>query len=403
MKTLLLALVPALALAQSPQPTSQRYGALLIPMDRGAEVSAPRLEGWMQEALAEFPGAKVKKTDELFGMPGDEAAEASLQRAERGFGESQKAFGSSDPEDAERKLRATLKEYGNAAGAMKACGNYCEALVMYAAVLQKRGDTEEARSALLDLLALDPTREIDPKKFGRDVITLRSQVATSRSALFRGSAELKSRPSGARVYLDGDFKGFTPLRIAALPVGKHLLRVERPGFKAYGQLIEVTPDDIEVQAELSPTAAWKSWDGEMDKVAQDAARGSGPALVQAGKSFGLDRAIIGTVKELNDTGATEINAGLFDLRTGKRLSQRRVVYQGDEYGQLQSEVTRLVNHLLNHTAVAAERESSARAKDPLDRTSGTEEWTGEDRGGRATTKKKTKGDPLNAVNGMEDW
>ena len=297
MKTLLLALLPALALAKAPPPPSSgRISVLLIPMDRGAEATAPRLEGWMMEALTEFPGAQVKKTDELFGIAGNAEAEASLQRAERGFSESEKAFAETDAEDAERKLRATLKEYGNAAGAMKECGNYCEALVMYASVLHKRGDTEEAKLVLLDLLALEPTKEIDAKKMGREVINLRAQVAQSRSALFRGSAEIKTRPAGARVYLDGEFKGHSPIKLTTLPVGKHLLRLERPGFRQHGQFIEVTPDDIEVQADLQPTDGWKQWDAQMDKVAQDAARGSGQALTSAGQSFGLDRAIIGTVK-----------------------------------------------------------------------------------------------------------
>ncbi len=141
----------------------------------------------------------------------------------------------------------------------------------------------------------------------------------------------------------------------------------------------------------------------MDKVAQDAARGSGEALTAAGRSFGLDRAIIGTVKEVGDSGATELSVGLFDLRQGRRISSRRVVYQGDEYGQLQSEVGRLVNHLLNQTAAAAQSETQSRAKDPLNRVSGMEEWTGEDKGGRTTQKRKKKGDPLNTVNGMEEW
>lgn len=403
MRTLLFVLLPAIALAQAPKASQGgRISVLLIPMDRGAEATAPRLESWMMEALTEFPGAQVKKTDEMFGIASNADAEASLQRAERGFQESEKAFSSSDTEDAERKLRATLKEFQSAAGAMKDCGSYCEALVMYAAVLQKRGDTEEAKLVLLDLMALDPTREIDVKKMGREVINLRAQVAQSRSAQFRGAAEIRSRPAGARVFLNGEFKGYSPVRLSTLPVGKHLLRLERPGFRQHGQFIEVTPDDIEIQADLQATDSWKAWDAQMDKVAQDASRGSGPSLVEAGKTFSLDRAIIGTVKEVGDTGATELSVGLFDLTKGKRVSSRRVVYQGDEYGQLRHEVGRLVNQLLNHTSAAANAETSNKAKDPLDRVSGMEEWTGEDKGGKTTTRKK-KGDPLNGVNGMEDW
>ena len=398
MRRLLLAtILPALAFA-APPPTQSRTSVLLIPMDQGAEASAVKLEAYMVEALEAFPAAKVKKSDELFGLPGDEEAEASLRRAEKGYAESRRAFEAKEYEDAERKLRATLKEYQRAAGALKACDHYCDAIAMYAAVMQKRGDTEEAKLALLDLIALSPTYEIDVKRMGRELVSLRSQVATSRSAQFRGSAIIRTRPSGARVYLDGEFKGYSPVTIHTLPVGKHLLAVERPGFYRHGQVIEVTPDDVEVAAELEPTKQWKAWDGQMDKVAADAAKGQGASLSQVGRMLALDRALIGTLKEVSDQG-TEVSLGVFDLRTGKQLASRRAVYQGDEYGQLKNEVGRLVTALLNSVDRPKE---VPRSSDPLDHTSGMEEWSGEDRGGR-NQKVDSSGDPLDSISGMEDW
>ena len=114
----------------------------------------------------------------------------------------------------------------------------------------------------------------------------------------------------------------------------------------------------------------------------------------------LDRAVIGTLKEVDENGATEVSVGVFDLRSGKRLSSRKVVYQGDEYGQLKNEVGRLVNALLN--AADGPKETAVRSSDPLDRTNGMEDWSGEDKGGKVQ-KKKGAGDPLDGVSGMEDW
>lgn len=399
MKLALLALIPAVAFAASP-PSHARTSVLLIPMDQSAEASSLKMETWMEEALEQFPNAQVRRSDELFGLPADEEAEASLKRAEQGFAESSKSFHDGDPEDTERKLRATLKEFPHAAGAMKQCGHYCDAIALYAALMQKRGDTEEAKLALIDLLALEPTYELDAKKLGHDLLTLRSQVATSRSAALRGNAVIKTRPAGARVYVDGEFKGFAPLTVSTLPIGKHLLRIERPGFKRYGAVMEVTPDDVEVAAQLQPTQAWRSWDAQMDKVAQEAARGQGTTLTAVGKTLALDRAVIGTVKSAGDTGETEITVGVFDLKAGRRLATRRVVYQGDEYGQLRNEVGRLVNALL--VSVDQPKEKASRSADPLDSASGMEDWSGEDRGGKVS-KQKGNGDPLDGVNGTEDW
>ena len=53
-------------------------------------------------------------------MPADDEAQASLKRGSKGLEESLAAYEAKDYEDAERKLRATLKELQGAVGAMSA-------------------------------------------------------------------------------------------------------------------------------------------------------------------------------------------------------------------------------------------------------------------------------------------
>jgi hypothetical protein len=396
-----LALVSTLVLS-SPAPTTKRTGILLIPMDKGAESQIVKLESFMLEALEQFPSAVVKKTDELLGLPPDDEAEAALKRAEGGFHEGKAAFEAREWEDAERKLRADIKEFYKASAAMKGCGDLCEAMAMYAASLQQRGDQEEAKLTLIDLIALSPTFEFDAKKFSHEFLVLRTQVATGHTAALRGSVSVKSRPEGARVYVDGEFQGFAPAAIAALPVGRHFLRVERPGFKVYGQMMEVSPEDSEVLAELKPTSQYKTYDAQLDKVAAEVTRDQGgTAIAGTGKALGLDRAFLGTVKEINESGGLEVLLGLFDMKSGRRIVWKKVVYQGDEYGQLKSEIGRLVNGLYNSAEGGAEK--VAKSSDPLDGHHGMEEWGSEDKGKKGSQPKKKAKDPLDGVNGTEDW
>jgi hypothetical protein len=403
MKALVLALLPAVALA-APPPTGRKISALLIPMDQGAEATCVKLETYMNEALEQFSGFTVRKPEELFGMPADDEAEASLKRGSQGLKESLAAYQARDHEDAERKLRATLKELRLAAGAMSACTELCEATALYAAVLYEKGDIEEAKLNLIDLMALNPTFEMSPKRFGRSIIALRAQVATSRSAALRGSATVKSRPAGARVYVDGEFQGYTPVTVSTMQVGKHLLRLDRPGFRQHGELLEVTPDDVEVTAELTPTTRYKKYDAQLDKVAGEIVKtGPSPAAAAMGKALGIDKGLVGTIKDLGPNG-TEVVVGFFDLQSGKKLASRRVVLQGDEFGQEKAEMVRLVNYLINNGLGGGEKKT--KSSDPLDNRHGMEDWNAEDQGGRRSvseSKSKRKGDPLDTVSGTEDW
>lgn len=403
MKALVLtALLPAVALA-APPPTARRISALLIPMDQGAEASTVKLETFMNEALEQFSGFEVKKPEMLFGMPADDEAQASLKRGSKGLEESVAAYDAKDYEDAERKLRATLKEFQGAVGAMSSCAELCEATALYSAVLTQRGDTEEAKLTLIDLMALNPTFELNPKRYNRDVISLRASVATSRTSVMRGSANVKSRPAGARVYVDGEFQGYTPLTVGPMQVGKHMLRLDRPGFRQHGELMEVTPDDVEVTAELTPTSNYKKYDAQVDKVAGEIIKAQqSPAAAAMGKSLSIDRGLLGTVKDLGPNG-TELVVGFFDMQSGKKLASRRIVLQGDEYGQAKAEMSRLVNYLVNNGLGGGEKK--VKASDPLENRHGMEEWNSEDQGGRRTVseKKGKAGDPLDGVNGTEDW
>ena len=402
MKALSLALVllPALALSSSPPPG--RISALLIPMDPSSESSGVQMESYLNDALGNFPSYSVRKPRDLFGLPDDPSAQASFQRAKKGYEESVKAFEAREYEDAERKVRATLKEVQGSVAAMPSCFPLCDALALHGAILQLRGDVEEAKLLLIDLMALNPTFEMNPKRFSRDFIGLRVQVATSRTSQLRGTATFKSRPAGARVFVDGEAVGYTPVTLPALPVGKHLVRMERPGFRQFGQIAEVTPDDTEVSAALVPTATYKAYDVQLDKVVGDVSRPSDKpanAVVALGKSLGLDRTLLGTVRVIPEKG-TELAVGLYDVKSGKRLGSRRLVLQGDEYGQLKLEMERVVNQLIN-----TEGEKVIRAKDPLEGRSGAEDWSAEDRGGqqRQSEKKRSTDDPLDSMSGTEDW
>ncbi|NOK22917.1 PEGA domain-containing protein [Corallococcus carmarthensis] len=402
MKALPLALVLLPALALSSSPPAGRISALLIPMDPSSESSGVQMESYMNDALGNFASYSVRKPRDLFGLPDDPAAQASFQRAKKGYEESVKAFEARDYEDSERKVRATLKELEGSVASMTSCFPLCDALALHGAILQLRGDVEEAKLLLIDLMALNPTFELNPKRFSRDFISLRVQVATSRTSQLRGSATFKSRPAGARVYVDGEVVGYTPLTLPTLPVGKHLVRMERPGFRQFGQIAEVTPDDVDVVAALVPTATYKAYDAQLDKVVPDVSRASDKpanAVVSLGKSLSLDRAMVGTVRVIPERG-TELAVGLFDVKSGKRLGSRKLVLQGDEYGQLKSEMERVVNQLIN-----TEGEQVIKKSDPLDNRNGAEDWGSEDRGGnsRQSVKKHSGDDPLDNVSGTEDW
>jgi hypothetical protein len=381
----------------------QRLSALVLPMDEGVETLTLKIENYANESLREYASFKVRTSDELFGLPNDKEGEASLQRAKLGLDESKESFAGKAYAEAEPKIRATIKELTKAAPVIRSPKPLCEALAMYGAVLQARGDNEEAKLQVLDLVSLCPVYEVDTKIFPPEFKAFRDLVASGRTAQFRGSVTVRTKPAGARVYLNGDFAGFTPMTLQTLPIGKALVRLERPGFFSSGALVDVTGDDSELVRSLVPTQAFASYDELSDKLASEVMRDrGGAAMVRTAGSLRIDRAVVAVLKEVPGTTNTDIHLSYVDLKSGRRLAMRKAVVQGDEFGQLKGEIGRMVNALVNSASSPSERIISS---DPLDKRSGSEEWNAEDRGGKSTAKEKKRSgkDPLDGVDGTEGW
>ena len=66
-----------------------------------------------------------------------------------------------------------------------------------------------------------------------------------------GSIQVDSRPDGARVILDGQLVGTTPIVVPDVASGTHRVRVERDGYQAWVTTVDVPPSDqVRVAASL---------------------------------------------------------------------------------------------------------------------------------------------------------
>jgi len=397
----LLLLLPTLALAA---PAPQRAAALLRAEDAQAEAWVPRMEAQLARALGLYEALQVRSPEALHGLTVEPAAQAALERARQAYAQALAHFEGQRPAPALARVRASLEEARGALAALRGCAPLCDATALHAALLLDRGELEEAKRTLLDLMALDPTFALSAKRYSRELRALRGQVGTSHAAAMRGSAGVVSEPAGARVYLDGEPLGYAPVAIPALAVGAHLLRLERPGFRVEGRLLQASADEQLLSVPLVPLPGYAAARAQLETAVRTLATDApSPAAVALGKRLGLERALLGSVRTLPGGESVELVLGLYALEEGRRLAVRKLKLQREELGQLGAELERLVNHLFAAAAGAAPR--AARSGDPLEHTQGTEEWSGEDRGGRsrkAETRRKVA-DPLDAVSGTEDW
>jgi hypothetical protein len=362
---------------------------VLVPMDKGAYASAARITEYFQQAVSASPSYLLgETTQKIFGITVPSEAKEALASARSQFAEGKRLFAQGYLEEAEKKLRGAVKALELAVPAMDTCSEYCDSLAYLGATMQMKSDENQARELVKAVQILDPHYHFEGHGFAQNYTLIAKDVAKllSHEAQF-STASIYSTPPGGKVFIDGSEKGFTPLSVDQIYAGKHYIRIERPGAYVWGQIINVAAtEDAVVKAKLSSTPEHAAIDDMLDGVVGDVEKKSaGPDTIALCTKLKVDRAVIGTVRSSADS--VTIEAGLIDAKGKKQLARRRATFEGDEFGQLEREVEKFANGLL---ADGDRSEKRSNSHDPLDHIQGTEDWSDEPVGEEHHHEKKTQ-------------
>jgi hypothetical protein len=134
----------------------------------------------------------------------------------------------------------------------------------------KRG--EEARRPMrLSYLAY-PDQEPASYAFSPEARALFAQVLAEIKSAPLGGISVEASVERAEVYVDGEFRGFTPIKIAGLVEGEHWVSVISDGYTAYSDFIEVkggavTPLVVPLEP-MPQEKVFRAKMGDMEKALQ---------------------------------------------------------------------------------------------------------------------------------------
>lgn len=138
------------------------------------------------------------------------------------------------------------------------------------------------------------TVQVNPGQTAQATLTL-SQTSTST-----GSARIASSPSGANIYLDGIYRGSTPMTVGGLAAGAHGLVLRRVGYREYSATLTVPAGGtVEHRATLSSLS---SSNGSVGIVSYP-----------AGASVYLDDVYQGQTSPWDTLSLTDVAPGEHDL------------------------------------------------------------------------------------------
>lgn len=287
----------ATELEQAAEGATERSGRFqLVPSQDAANPTAAKArEEKLEQATAKVTEGK-KDLDDLEAMKAVEVFSQALELLKSA--------------DSTRDMRALL-----------------DAWLWKASAHATAGENAPAKKEIDALLALDPKVEFSPSFFSPDLIKF-AEAERKQAENAKGEITVRTEPPGARVWVDGQYRGTSPVLVAGLSAGKHLVAATQGGY-ALAQ-IELPPGEHLVKlepAELAP--ALKKAAAVVAADPEGPGRDAGAK--ELGRALGVDQVLLVVAKKSPAGEQLDVIALRLEVRDGHNASFRQKTLKvGDE-------------------------------------------------------------------------
>lgn len=234
--------------------TGPKVAVFVVPLDLSASQQQGAIEGAAEAALARAARFTVVPVQDAFNpsSAGKHAqvvddARAKLKTGKQALDELDNVKATADFKEA---LEALQK-----ADLTREFPALLDAWVMKAAGHATGGENVPARKDMEAVIALSPRAEFSPTFFPPELIKF-AEAQKKLASNAKGELLVRTEPPGARVWVDGQYRGVSPVTVAGLTSAKHFVTAALGGY-ALGQS-QVSPGEAQLDLELSELAqAWK--------------------------------------------------------------------------------------------------------------------------------------------------
>ncbi len=359
-------LVATLAVS-APALSQSRVAVLVVASSPVLEGQAGQFQGAIEDDVAR--GHTLVRWGDLIGS--DPAAVAGLDKLRQLTTASLAAcaaqVGAGEGSRADEAI-ASLQSAATAAGPQDVQRAYA-ALAAQRWIQNQAPDAEEAAQ---EALAIDPGLPPPqvPTSPGFEEMWGRARFSAGDKA--KTSLDVSSDPAGARVLVDGTFRGFSPTTVPGLSQGAHLLQLERVGYRPAGFVVTLRGIGNTRAVRLVAAPGWDPAQILAD-VAGAQQNVAGPA---AGLANGMHVDLLVLAALTPRRSGSQLALVAVSGKERRLLGSQTLTFEGDEYGQSTRNAAAAASALLEGKMGSAKASSAKKSHsgDPLDAHDGTEDW-----------------------------
>ncbi|MCC7382548.1 MAG: PEGA domain-containing protein [Deltaproteobacteria bacterium] len=353
----------ALTLAQTQGAGPERLAttAFAAARDPSGQKPAAAVGAVLAERVAKHARLRLLEPGRVLSGDPRTREEETLARARTALADGRRAYDALSLDEAIARLGQAVALYQQTGPLLGDLAELETSLMHLGAALTLRGSSDEGVSTFLELLTLDPS--YSPEGFPPSVMKIFDKAVERLAAQPRGGLEVYSTPPYAAVYIDGVFRGVTPLTLSDVGAGTHYLRLEQNGFVTHGAPIEVTPNQrITSQTRLVSVKSGAELRDLLSRASREVlAEGMGNNLRSLGRLLVADVLILVSVSQSGQD--VTLTGAAFDAGGATRVATERAVI-GAESSTFLRDTGAMIDKLLAAAAgqpVASDAGSGAAA------------------------------------------
>ncbi|AFE06828.1 hypothetical protein COCOR_06236 [Corallococcus coralloides DSM 2259] len=212
-----------------PTAAGPRVAVVAIPVDASLEGEALALTHWAEQAVARSGRMELVRLTDALDAQGAAARQAKAVEGNAAFKEGAKAYDELDTVKALQSFDKAVKAYEQA-DLSRAFPLLSRARVMKAATQGVNGENKAAELEMRGVLAVDPRATFNANFFPPESMAF---VEKERKAQLEGAQatlNVSTQPAAAQVFVDGTYKGVSPLALTGLTRADHYVTLVAPGY-----------------------------------------------------------------------------------------------------------------------------------------------------------------------------
>lgn len=181
-----------------------------------------------------------------------------------------RAYEQLELQSAQAKFDRALKKFEYGYGYVERTGPLVETLLYLGASWVLVGEADRGLAYFRRAADLPGRKTLDEELFPPNIQQVFEQAAAAAGEGPRARASLLTVPQGAAVFVDGSYRGGSPLRLGDMRPGVHLVRALKDGFRPWGGKIRLKANrQRRLKLTLEPTARRKQFSRHFRKLSAE--------------------------------------------------------------------------------------------------------------------------------------